>query len=84
MRWKNGSFFETTNNGLITYSTIVAATKSDAKAMDDVLQHFGRYMASLSTRKFIDEHGNSYYGVDKDVYDRLCAKLICAVLKFRL
>ncbi len=42
-----------------------------------------RYIARLSMRKLYDERGNVYFGVDRDIRERLQAKLVMAVLTFR-
>ena len=42
------------------------------------------YIASLSMRKLIDERGNTYYGIDEDIRDRLRSKLMRAVLSFKV
>ena len=34
-------------------------------------------------RKLRDERGNSYYGIDEDIRDRLRSKLMGAVLSFQ-
>jgi len=48
-----------------------------------VVQHFSGYIASLSMRKLYDERGNAYYGVDEDIRERLQAKLMRTVLRFK-
>ena len=70
--------------GLLPYLVIVAVTQGDFEAMDFVLHHYESYMVSLSVRRFRDDRGNYYYGVDRDIYDRLRSKLIQAVLKFKI
>ena len=30
-----------------------------------------------------DERGNTYYGIDRDIYDRLRSRLIRAILEFK-
>lgn len=72
------------DTGLLPYLVIVAVTKGDFQAMDFVLQHYESYIVSLSIRKFRDDRGNLYYGVDRDIYDRLRSKLMQAVLKFKI
>lgn len=49
-----------------------------------VLNHYENYMTSLSIRKLYDDSGNAYYGVDEDVHNRLKAKLMRAVLSFKI
>ena len=72
------------DTGLLPYPVIVAAIQGDFEAMEFVLQHYESYMVSLSIRRFRDDSGNLYYGVDRDIYDRLRSKLMQAVLKFKI
>ena len=69
--------------GLLPYPVILAATKGDPDAMKLVLQHYRGYIAHLSMRKIRDENGNTYYGIDEDLRERLQAKLMRAVLSFK-
>ena len=59
-------------------------TKGDPEAMKIVVQHYESYIASLSMRKLIDERGNTYYGIDEDIRDRLRSKLMRAALSFKV
>ena len=68
--------------GLLPYPVIIAATKGDPEAMKIVVQHYESYIAALSIRKLRDERGNTYYGTDEDIPDRLRSRLIRAVLDF--
>ena len=70
--------------GLLPYPVIIAATKGDPQAMSIVVQHYESYIASLSMRKLRDERGNTYYGIDEDIRDRLGSKLMRAVLSFEV
>ncbi len=70
--------------GLLPYPVIIAATKGDPEAMRIVVQQYESYIASLSTRKLIDERGNAYFGIDTDIRDRLRTRLIRAVLEFEV
>ena len=70
--------------GLLPFPVIIAATKGDPEAMKIVVQHYESYIASLSMRKLRDERGNTYYGTDQDIYDRLRSRLIRAVLDFKV
>lgn len=70
--------------GLLPYPVILAATKGDPGAMSIVVQHYASYIAYLSTRKVRDEYGNTYYGIDEDMRERLHAKLMRAILQFDL
>ena len=65
------------------YPVILAATKGDPDAMKLVLQHYRGYIAHLSMQKIRDESGNTYWGIDEDLRERLQAKLMRAVLNFK-
>ena len=52
--------------------------------MNIVVQHYAGYIAHLSMRKLCDERGNTYYGIDEDIRDRLRSKLMQAVLIFKI
>lgn len=41
-------------------------------------------MTSLSMRKLRDEHGNTYWGIDEDIRNRLQSKLIQSILAFKV
>ena len=70
--------------GLLPYPVILAATRGDPDAMRIVIRHYASYIAYLSTRKVHNEYGNTYYGIDEDIRERLQAKLMQAVLQFDL
>ena len=70
--------------GLLPFPVIIAATKGDPDAMKIVLSHYEGDMLALSVRKMRDERGNTYYGTDQDIYDRLRSRLIRAVLDFKV
>lgn len=80
MMKKNSDFDE---RGLLPYPVIAAATKGDPDAMKIVLQHYDGQICAHALRKFRDERGNTYFGVDRDIYDRLRSRLIKAVLEFK-
>lgn len=81
MKTNGNSDFD--ERGLLPYPLIIAATKGDPDAVKAVVQHYEGYIASLSVRKFRDERGNAYYGVDEDMRDRLRTRLIKAILEFK-
>ena len=62
-----GSNNENAESGLLPYPVIIAATKGDPEAMAIVVKHYESYIASLSMRKFRDERGNTYWGIDEDI-----------------
>ena len=74
---------EKDESGLLPYPIIVAAVKGNPDAMNIVVQHYESQMIFLSMRKLRDERGNTYYGIDEDIHDRLRLKLIRAVLSFK-
>jgi hypothetical protein len=67
----------------LPYPVILAATKGDPDAMKCVLQHYRSYIAHLSMQKIRDENGNTYWGIDEDLRERLQSKLMRAVLNFK-
>ena len=75
---------EQNESGLMPYPVIIAANKGDPEAMQIVVHHYGSYIAYLSMRKLRDERGNSYWGMDEDIRDRLRSKLMQAVLSFTI
>ena len=75
---------ENAESGLLPYPVIIAATKGDPEAMAIVVKHYESYIASLSMRKFRDERGNTYWGIDEDIRDRLRSRLMRAVLSFEV
>ena len=75
---------EQDERGLLPYPVIIAATKGDPAAMAIVMQRYESNIADLSMRKLRDERGNTYYGIDNDIRDRLRSKLMRAVLSFRI
>ena len=77
------SHSETDERGLLPFPVIIAATKGDPEAMNIVIRHYESYMSYLSVRKLRDERGNTIYGIDGDIYDRLRSRLIRAVLDFK-
>lgn len=70
--------------GLLPYPVIIAATKGDTDAMKIVMRHYASYINYLSVKKLRDENGNTYWGVDEDLCDRLQSKLMQAVLSFKI
>ena len=79
----NGTNCNNDERGLLPYPVILAATKGDPDAMRIVVQHYQSYIAHLSMRKIRSECGNTYYGIDEDLRERLQSKLMRAVLSFK-
>ena len=80
----NGMNSNNDERGLLPFPVILAATKGDPDAMKIVLQHYQSYIAYLSMKKIRDENGNTYWGIDEDLRERLLAKLMQAVLNFKI
>lgn len=80
----NGANFNDDERGLLPFTVISAATKGDPDAMKIVLQHYQSYISYLSMKKIRDENGNTYWGIDDDLRERLQAKLMQAVLNFKI
>ncbi len=66
---------------LIPYDTILAAKNGDSDVMQQVLRHYGPYIASFSKRTFKDEYGNRYDFVDEDIRQRIEAKLMKSIIE---
>lgn len=71
-------------NPLVSYPVIVLAASGDVDAINDVLKHYGGYIAALSTRQLIDESGNLHFCVDEALRRRLETKLITKILTFNV
>ena len=69
---------------LLPYHIIAAATSGDLEAINEVLKHYERYIAALSTRMLYDECGNPHYCVDETLRRRLETKLITKILAFEV
>lgn len=72
------------NRYLLPVRIIQAATCGDVEAINYILKHYEGYIAKLATRKFYDEYGQSYYGVDITLKRRLETKLITKILDFEV
>ena len=75
---------DSNERGLLPYPVIIVANRGDPDAMRAVVRHYQSYIAHLSMRKLRDESGNSYYGIDEDLRERLQSKLMLAVLAFKV
>ena len=80
----NGMNSNDNERGLLPFPVILAATKGDPDAMKIVLQHYQSYIAHLSMKKIRDENGNTYWGIDEHLRERLQTKLMQAVLNFKI
>ena len=80
----NGTNSNNNERGLLPFPVILAATKGGPDAMKIVVQHYQSYIANLSMKKIRDENGNTYWGIDEDLRERLQTKLMQAVLNFKI
>ena len=69
---------------LLPFETIEAATNGDITAINSVLAHFEGYIVTLATRTLYDEHGCPFQYLDPELKRRLETKLIVRVLKFKI
>ena len=65
---------------LPSLSVIHTAQAGDAEAMDCILRYYEGYINKLCTRKFYDEYGHAYEGLDEYMKRRLEIKLIHAIV----
>lgn len=72
------------NSGLLPFDTIAAAISGDAEAVCAVVRHYDRYITRLSTQEQTDADGTRRKCVNPDLKNRLVARLITGILKFRL
>lgn len=72
-----------TEENLLPFYIIKAASEGDAEAIQKVLKHYEWYIVKLSTRRMYDEFGQTHYCVDETLRKRLETKLIAKTLAFR-
>ena len=71
-----------TENSLLPYAVIKAATVGNIDAINAVLKHYERYIAALSMKSLHDENGISHLCLDEEKICRLRTKLIVKILDF--
>ena len=71
-----------TEENLLPFHIIKAASEGDVEAIQKVLEHYEWYILKLSTRKMYDEFGQTHYCVDETLRKRLETKLIAKTLAF--
>ena len=69
---------------LLPFHMIEAATRGDVTALNAVLEHFGGYIAALATRTLYDESGTACQCLDPELKRCLETKLIVRVLNFKI
>ena len=72
-----------TENSLLPYAVIKAATVGNIDAINAVLKHYERYIAALSMKSLSDENGILHLCLDEEKICRLRTKLIVKILDFR-
>ena len=72
-----------TENSLLPYAVIKAATVGNIDAINAVLKHYERYIAALSMKSLYDENGISHLCLDEEKICRLQTKLIVKILDFQ-
>ena len=70
--------------GLLPYSVICAAISGDYEAIKTTVCHYSRYIAYLSLRETRGKDGSFRWEVNNELCERLKAKLIHAVLEFKI
>ncbi len=70
--------------GLLPYSVICAAISGNSEAIKATVKHYSRYIAYLSLRETHGKDGRFRWEVNSELYERLKAKLIYAVLEFKI
>lgn len=69
---------------LVPFQIIQAATSGDVEAINDILNHYEKYIISLSIRMAYDEFGQLIFYVDETLKRRLETKLITKILSFEI
>ena len=72
-----------TENSLLPYAVIKAATVGNIDAINAVLKHYERYIAALSMKSLYDENGISHLYLDEEKICRMRTKLIVKNLDFQ-
>ena len=69
---------------MIPFSVIVAATDGDIEAVNQIVKHYGGYIAKRSLRPMKDEYGNRHMVVDETLRRRIETRLITKILSFEI
>ena len=69
---------------LLPYDVIAAASQGCPEAVIEVLDHYGDYIRALSIKKFYDEKGRGRFFVDDVLHKRLEVSLMLAITKFNI
>jgi len=69
---------------MIPFSVIVAATDGDIEVVNQIVKHYGCYIAKRSLRPMKDEYGNQHMVVDETLRRRMETRLITKILAFEI
>ena len=69
---------------MVSFPTIVAATDGDIEAVNQIVKHYGGYIAKRSLRPMKDEYGNQHMVVDETLRRRIETRLITKILSFEI
>lgn len=69
---------------LLPFHIIEAATQGDVTALNSVLEHFEGYIAALATRTLYDGNGIACQCLDPELKRNLETKLIVRILRFKI
>ncbi len=76
---------ELSEDCLLPFDVIQAATQGEPEALAQVLKHFEGYIVKMSTRIYYDEFGQSYRHVDPELKQRIECRLIAQIIqKFKI
>lgn len=76
---------EWSEDQLLPFDVIEAATQGDSEALAKVMKHFENDIAKKSLRIFYDEFGQSHLHVDDELRQRIECKLMAQIImKFRI
>ena len=79
-----GGITEDTHQKHIPIAVIVAATKGDDAAIQEVLKFYDSYISKLSLRQLYDEYGNVYMVVDSELKGRIQAAVMDMIANFEI
>ena len=66
------------------YPIITQAISGDVDAINQILQHYDRYISVLSTRTLYDDAGMPHVCIDEELKRRLETKLITKIIGFKV
>ena len=69
---------------MVSFPVIVAATDGDIEAVNQIVKHYGGYIAKRSLRPMKDEYGNQHMVVDETLRRRIETRLITKILSFEI